>query len=1093
MNMHWKPWICLAWLCLIPLSGNAVTPMVSLGLDHALALRSDGTVVSWGSDQFGKLGTGRALEAATPVVVPGMTGVVAIGSGQYHSLAVRQDGTVWAWGWNADGQLGDGSNNDHSSPVQVPGLDNVATVCAGERYSMALKRDGSLWSWGGNFSGSLGIGTQTNPGSFVPVQVLGLSNVASVACGFEHTLALLQDRTVWTWGSNTQGALGLGTSVVDERSRSLPVQVPGLGPVLAVAAGGLNSAVLKQDGTVWEWGSVAQDGSTRSSPVQSPGISGAAKLSAGGTSGLAAVMADGTNWWFWDSGTTPVAQDPVGSIASIVPANWIVLLKSDGTVMKNYRIAPQQLSAMEPVAGLTNIVALAGGAFHFLALDVNGVVWTWGSDSNGQLGIGAVLGSSIPVEIVGLANIVQVSAGYGHSIAVDQDGKVWSWGRNFQGALGDGLGGSRSTPLALTSITDVQAAAAGGMHSLALKRDGSVWAWGANYAGQLGNGTYGASNSPIQVPGLDNVVGISAASDHNLALKQDGSVWAWGQNNIGQLGLGTVDPQFIVNLGAQPPNGVPAQIPGLTGVKAVVAATWSQSYALMTDGSVMAWGSNWAGQLGNGTLTDSHVPVAVTGLSGVVEIAGGYTHALARKTDGSVWGWGHDFAGELGLAPNTSQTVPVQISGVDAIQQIAAGQYVSALLRQDGLVYMRGDNRAGQLGDGTFALHSAFVPVVNSSANGFLNLNPGTAFELPPSVGVPFFVVSSGGISDHSATVSTKTKFNTVDVGTTGAVFVTAVVPPGTLAAASSPMSAAGSSGAGKPASSAVTGSSSFVLINLTDSGWKQVTNGQLLPYASGVLGDQLAAQTILNNTDTTNLKGAQFCLGYGASAEQMAAAATMRVVASIPDPNASGAAATCLLAGPPVNYSLVLPSGWNLLGNSLNQSLSVSSLYNDANTVTSVWKWDADISGWQFYTPLMDAATLQTYAAGKGYAVLATINPGEGYWVNAKSQPPLGAQSGDSYILTGTSLAKGWNLVATGNDITPSEFNAKLKAGAVPASVATLWAWDNPQSAWYFYAPSLEAQGGTALSGYIANKGYIDFATANKKLGNGTGFWVNR
>ena len=1090
--MNWKHWVCVAWLCLASVVAQAATPMVSLGLDHALALRADGTVVSWGSDQFGKLGIGRALEAATPVMVPGMTGVAAIGAGHYHTLAVRQDGTVWAWGWNADGQLGDGSNNDRSSPVQVPGLDNVIMVCGGDRYSMALKRDGSLWSWGANHTGALGVGTQTNPGSFVPVQVLGLGNVASVACGFEHTLALLQDRTVWTWGTNTQGSLGLGTSVVEETSRSLPTQVPGLGPVLAVAAGGMNSAVLKQDGTIWEWGSMAQDGSARVSPVQTPGIAGAAKLSASAGSGLAAIKADGSSWWFWDSGTTPVAQDPVAGIVSIVPADFITLLKSDGAVMNSFRIAPNQLSTMAPVAGLPNIVALAGGAFHFLALDANGVLWTWGSDSNGQLGIGAVLGSSIPVEISGLSNIVQVSAGYSHSLAVDQDGKVWGWGRNSQGVLGDGTQVSRSAPVVLTGIAEVKAAVAGGMHSLALKHDGSVWAWGANYGGQLGNGTYGSSTTPIQVPGLDGVSGISASNDHNLVVKQDGTVWSWGQNNLGQLGLGTADAQFIVNLGAQPPNGVPAQIPGLAGVKAVVAATWSQSYALMTDGSVMAWGKNDSGQLGNGTLTDSHVPIAVTGLGGVVEIAGGYSHALARKTDGSIWGWGHDFFGELGLAPNTSQTVPVQIGAVGEIQQIAAGQYVSALLRPDGLVTMRGDNRAGQLGDGTFALHTAFVPVVNSSANGFLNLNPSTAFELPPSVGVPFFVVSTGGISDRSATVSTRTKFNSADVNTTGSVFVTAVVPPGTLAPAPSSMSAAASA-ASRPASSAATGSSAFVLINLTSAGWKEVANGQLLPYASGVLNDQLAAQTILNNTDTTNLKGAQFCLGYGANAAQMAAAATMRVVASIPDPNASGAAASCLLAGPPVNYSLVLPSGWNLLGNSLNQSLSVASLYNDTNTVTSVWKWDAAISGWQFYAPLMSATELQTYAASKGYAVLTTINPGEGYWVNAKGQPPLAAQSGDSFVLTGTSLARGWNLVATGNDITPSEFNAKLKAGAVPASVSTLWAWDNPQSAWYFYAPSLEAQGGTALSGYIQSKGYLDFATANKKLGNGAGFWVNR
>jgi len=193
------------------------------------------------------------------------------------------------------------------------------------------------------------------------------------------------------------------------------------------------------------------------------------------------------------------------------------------------------------------------------------------------------------------------------------------------------------------------------------------------------------------------------------------------------------------------------------------------------------------------------------------------------------------------------------------------------------------------------------------------------------------------------------------------------------------------------------------------------------------------------------------------------------------------------------VSYSLNLPSGWNLLGNSLNQALTVSTLFNDANAITSVWKWDPYGLGWQFYAPSMSATELQTYAASKGYAVLSTINPGDGYWVNVKSPPALGTQAGDSFILTGMNLAKGWNLVATGNDITPTEFNANLKASAVPANLTTLWAWDNPSSKWLFYAPSLETQGGTALSGYIASKGYLDFVTTNKKLGNGTGFWVNR
>lgn len=218
-----------------------------------------------------------------------------------------------------------------------------------------------------------------------------------------------------------------------------------------------------------------------------------------------------------------------------------------------------------------------------------------------------------------------------------------------------------------------------------------------------------------------------------------------------------------------------------------------------------------------------------------------------------------------------------------------------------------------------------------------------------------------------------------------------------------------------------------------------------------------------------------------------------MRVVATIPDPNATGTAAPrCIVAGAALSFSLQVPPGWNLLGNSLNQTLSVASLYGDPNTVITVWKWDAANSNWQFYTPQMDAAALQSYASGKGYGVLSEIKPGEGYWVNAKAQSSAN-QTGDSFILIAAGLAKGWNLVATGNDIAPSALNANLKASVVPVDVKTLWVWDNPLSKWYFYAPSLEAQGGSALTDYIAGKSYLDFTSNNKTLGKGTGFWVNR
>jgi len=481
-----------------------------------------------------------------------------------------------------------------------------------------------------------------------------------------------------------------------------------------------------------------------------------------------------------------------------------------------------------------------------------------------------------------------------------------------------------------------------------------------------------------------------------------------------------------------------------------------------------------------------HVPA----YDGFVQVAGGWNFTVALKADGTVWTSGMQNSLALGVPEGGDIPGLRQLPGITDAISIAAQNSSVLVLRQDGTILSWGMNSFGQLGDGTLARRQTPVAVLNETADGFLDLIPDTNFALPPGVGVPFFVVTSGSVADLKASVSTNTKFNAADVGKDGAVFVTASVPAGSLVPSSSGVNAAGTS---RTSASAATAADSFVLIQLTSSGWQPVVNGQLLPYASGVLGDQISAQKILDNTDTANLKGAQFCLGYGASAAQMIAQGTMRLVATIPDPNATGAATqSCIVAGPQVSYSLAPPQGWSLQGNSLNQALPVATLFGDPTTVTTVWKWDV-ARGWLFYTPLMDAATLQTYASGKGYGVLTTINAGDGYWVNAKASLSPKAQSGASFVLTSSNLANGWNLAATGIDITPSAFNENMKSSLAGRGVTTIWAWDNASNSWYFYAPTLEAKGGTVLSDYIAGKGYLDFTAANKKLSIGTGFWVNR
>jgi alpha-tubulin suppressor-like RCC1 family protein len=252
------------------------------------------------------------------------------------------------------------------------------------------------------------------------------------------------------------------------------------------------------------------------------------------------------------------------------------------------------------------VSAIAAGNFHSLALKNDGTVWTWGSNSLGQLGNGNYADSNVPVQVSNIAGVVAIAGGDAHSLALKNDGSVWSWGDNLGGQLGNGTSILKSNvPVQVSSLTGVIAIAAGAYHSLALKNDGTVWAWGDNGFGQLGNGTnIVKSNVPVQVSSLTGVIAIAAGTYHSLALKNDGTVWAWGYNNYGQLGNGS--NIFYSN--------VPVQVSSLTGVIAIAAMGSSHSLALKNDGTVWAWGANGYGQLGIGNYTDKNVPVQVTGM-----------------------------------------------------------------------------------------------------------------------------------------------------------------------------------------------------------------------------------------------------------------------------------------------------------------------------------------------------------------------------------------------------------------------------------------------------------------------------------------------
>jgi hypothetical protein len=341
--------------------------------------------------------------------------------------------------------------------------------------------------------------------------------------------------------------------------------------------------------------------------------------------------------------------------------------------------------------------------------------------------------------------------------------------------------------------------------------------------------------------------------------------------------------------------------------------------------------------------------------------------------------------------------------------------------------------------------------------------------------------VVDGVITGSIANLATRITFGAGEVGKSGAVFVTAVVPESFLASRTNLNVMSNGTAGATPSTATPT---PFALVQLTATGWQQVVNGQLIPYASGVLGDQLAAQTILTNTSTSSLLGSQFCVGYGTDASEMIAAGKMQLVATIPDPGASGTSSLSCL----VTASVLVPKGWSLLGNGKDQSFQVNSLYRDSSWVNSVWKWDAAQKRWQFYAPNMSAVELQAHANQNSYGVLSEIKSGEGYWVNAISPTSVTNPPGAPVDLLAANLVSGWNLVATGVTQPPSAINSRM-----PSTITSLWAWDSTAQSYYFYAPSLEAQGGSKLTDYISSKGYLDFTVTNKTLGPGVGFWVNK
>jgi alpha-tubulin suppressor-like RCC1 family protein len=303
------------------------------------------------------LGTGTASDVSRilPAQVPGLTSFTAIAAGEVNAFGLRSNGTVWAWGSNEYGQLGTGAGTSAVGPSQIPGLTGVTAMFAGSTC-FALRNDGTLWGWGHNERAQVGSGSSSPAVVTKPVLVKNLTSVVAAASGFSFSLALRSDGTVWTWGDNYGGQLGIGTtpSQVDT-----PVQIPGLSDITAIAACDFTAFALRKDGTVWTWGEQPPDFlfPPDGKPIQIASLDGVKAIATSGWWAMA-LRQDGTVW-SWGS--------------------------NEGGQVGNGRIEDTPVLTPQRNLSLPSAWAISAGPGYGFAL-VGDQVWGWGDNSSGQLG-----------------------------------------------------------------------------------------------------------------------------------------------------------------------------------------------------------------------------------------------------------------------------------------------------------------------------------------------------------------------------------------------------------------------------------------------------------------------------------------------------------------------------------------------------------------------------------------------------------------------------------------------------------------------------------------------------------------------------------
>ena len=620
-----------------------------------------------------------------------------------HGCGVRTDASLWCWGENRVGALGTGmAGPSTNEPVRV-GSERWKKVSVASGYTCALKEDDTLWCWGDNGCG--GVGT-TDPGPtfcdgsapvFAMFNTGGSRKFRDVATAGPHACGIAEDRSLWCWGQNSSGELGVN----DTNSRPLATRVGLDAPAdkdwEAITAGSRHTCGLRGGGKLWCWGENGRgqlgDGAAEPEVIVPKAVGNATWTSISAGANHTCGQNPQGDVWCWGDGSLGQLGDTTSGPSA-------------------RRDAPY------PIGVGTLWAEVRAGGNHSCARDRGGRLSCWGENLYGEVGDGTFSLRDRPTFVGTDSDWMTLALGSYTSCARKPNQQVYCWGYNDGGALGLGVGGDARSPRnAAPGIwkTISTGGSIGGLKSCGVKADDTLWCWGENQNGELGIGVVGgAHDSPEQVLAGTTFETVVVGNAHVCAIAIGGVLYCWGRNGEGELGLGYMTMQ----------ESSPRRL-SFTDTYRSVGVGDGFTCAAHTNGNLFCWGYNGFGQIGTGgTGGNQLIPYNVSPTGSWTFVAAGAYHVCGLRA-GALYCWGYDAYGQTGIAPPpppgpTEWTSPQRVGLAANWIAVDGGDFhTCAIQSSNNTLSCFGYNYDGQVGNGQSGSSATDVTCPTRSGTGY--------------------------------------------------------------------------------------------------------------------------------------------------------------------------------------------------------------------------------------------------------------------------------------------------------------------------------------------------------------------------------------